>query len=169
MEKIKEDVQNLYEIKQKEMFSFEDILNFPDIQKSKRFNFEGNRSDGKIYFSTLVHPETKERLCKTFMERMYYILYNKNPNVYKVDRIQIAEVLGIPQIERIKDTEADSFNDSYTIFVSKDMEVNCFNNWVMSLNDDKEDIFLVSYFYSCMDNTYKKKINMVSQIILNFL
>ena len=144
-------VQNLFESKKANRFTFKGS----GQPVSLTFDFDGTgrnkKNSTEIFFAALVSPN-KERLCHTFIERMYYRLYGNHPHVTKVannTRKELDKCINKKKLEELtKSVNPDS--------------VFCFNDWVMSLNDDQFDIFFVSYIY-CVMYSYCRNSQMEGQ------
>ena len=132
-------VQNLFESKKANRFTFKGT----GQPVSLTFDFDGTGRNKKnfteIFFAALVSPN-KERLCHTFIERMYYRLYGKYPHVTKVANDTKKELDKCINEKKLEELKKSVNTDS----------VFCFNDWTMSLNDDQFDIFFVSYIYCVM-------------------
>lgn len=139
-------VENMFQNYIKEM---PQIVKNNIIIKDKMFMFDNprKRENTRIIFASYIEPGgfTRER---TRLEELYHELYGKYPVVRIVDQskeewiqydIDRAETK-IEQFSQHTTDDNDMINDS---FFGK-------NKWIMSLNDNPEDIFDVSYVSSCM-------------------
>ena len=154
---VQEAVQKLYNIKNEQMPEWVKKLQnkqIPEVEQTL-MSTKNNECGIEIYFAATVHPETKERLCYTFIERMYQRLYGKYPVVKKVE----IDENKTPILYRYRDNACaklfqikweDTFKDT-----TQTESICCFNDWVMSVNDHQENIFIVSYIYSFIDSYVK--------------
>ena len=154
---VQEAVQKLYNIKNEQMPEWVKKLQnkqIPEVEQTL-MSTKNNECGIEIYFAATVHPETKERLCYTFIERMYQRLYGKYPVVKKVE----IDKNKTPILYRYRDNACeklfqikweDTFKDT-----TQTESICCFNDWVMSVNDHQENIFIVSYIYSFIDSYVK--------------
>jgi hypothetical protein len=154
---VQEAVQKLYKIKDEQMPEWVKKLKnkqIPELEQTL-MSTKNNECGIEIYFAAIVHPETKERLCYTFIERMYQRLYGKYPVVKKVE----IDKNKTPILYRYRDNAcAKLFQikwEDHFKHTTQTESIRCFNDWVMSVNDHQENIFIVSYIYSFIDSYVK--------------
>ena len=137
-EETKKEVQKFYDLNKKKM-----KFDFATSKMSPTFDFYRPGDKKQIYFAALLHPNKKDRLCPTFIERMYSRLYGKYPEYRRVN-------IKDPPIGEVDPRDQCRKQMEELIKKEKLDSVHCFNDWVMSLNDLEHNIFIVSYFYCCL-------------------
>ena len=94
------------------------------------------QNEKRIYFAHPVDPDSKKRVGYTFIERMYYKIYQRYPTVteIQIENNKIVREYRDHAVKKMRKLiEEGQYNNE---------NFHCFLQWIMGINDNPEDILL---------------------------